>query len=100
MDVAKITISIEAKLLKKIDLLVKERVFQDRSQLFQIAVSEKISRFRRGRSFVSAQSWMQKKNKHWQIWVWFLLETHAKAWTLNKMKECDLFGRPHSVGIS
>ncbi len=44
MSVAKVTISIEANLLKKVDRLVKERVFSNRSQAVQSAVEEKISR--------------------------------------------------------
>lgn len=49
MHVAKVTISIESQLLKKIDLLVKDRVFPNRSQAFQTAVSEKVSRLDRNR---------------------------------------------------
>ncbi len=44
MSVAKVTISIESNLLKKVDRLVKERVFSNRSQAVQSAVEEKISR--------------------------------------------------------
>ncbi len=44
MSVAKVTISIESNLLKKVDRLVKERVFSNRSQAVQLAVKEKISR--------------------------------------------------------
>jgi Arc/MetJ-type ribon-helix-helix transcriptional regulator len=44
VGVAKVTISIEAGLLKKVDRLVKERVFSNRSQAVQSAVEEKISR--------------------------------------------------------
>lgn len=46
---AKITISIESSLLKKVDYLVKERVFANRSQAIQSAVKEKISRLDRNR---------------------------------------------------
>lgn len=49
MGVAKITISIESELLKKLDLLVKERVFSSRSQAFQSAVREKVSRLETNR---------------------------------------------------
>jgi metal-responsive CopG/Arc/MetJ family transcriptional regulator len=49
MNVAKVTISIESQLLKKVDHLVKERVFHNRSQAFQAAVSEKVSRLDRNR---------------------------------------------------
>lgn len=44
MSVAKVTISIESNLLKKVDRLVKERVFSNRSQAVQAAVEEKVSR--------------------------------------------------------
>ena len=44
MNVAKVTISIEANLLRKVDRLVKERVFSNRSQAVQSAVEEKLSR--------------------------------------------------------
>ena len=44
MSVAKVTISIEANLLKKVDRLVKERVFSNRSQAVQSAIEEKVSR--------------------------------------------------------
>jgi metal-responsive CopG/Arc/MetJ family transcriptional regulator len=44
MSVAKVTISIESNLLKKVDRLVKERVFSNRSQAVQSAIEEKVSR--------------------------------------------------------
>ena len=49
MGVAKVTISIESDLLKKVDYLVKERVFSNRSQAIQSAVAEKVSRLDRNR---------------------------------------------------
>ena len=49
MSVAKVTISIESSLLKKVDRLVKERVFSNRSQAVQCAVEEKVSRLDRNR---------------------------------------------------
>jgi Arc/MetJ-type ribon-helix-helix transcriptional regulator len=49
MSVAKVTISIESGLLKKVDYLVKERVFSNRSQAIQSAVKEKVSRLDRNR---------------------------------------------------
>jgi len=49
MSVAKITISIESRLLKRVDYLVQERVFPNRSQAFQAAVEDKISRIDRNR---------------------------------------------------
>ena len=44
MGVAKVTISIESNLLKRVDRLVKERVFSNRSQAVQSAIEEKVSR--------------------------------------------------------
>ncbi len=49
MSVANVTISIESGLLKKVDYLVKERVFSNRSQAIQSAVKEKVSRLDRNR---------------------------------------------------
>ncbi len=49
MSAAKITISIEPKLLKKVDHLVKARVFPNRSRAIQAAVEEKITRLDRSR---------------------------------------------------
>lgn len=49
MSVAKVTISIESRLLKKVDYLVKERVFPNRSQAIQSAVEEKVFRLDRNR---------------------------------------------------
>lgn len=43
------TISIESGLLRKIDRLVKEKVFPSRSRVIQDAVSEKIDRIDRNR---------------------------------------------------
>lgn len=44
MSVAKVTISIESRLLRRVDHLVKARVFSNRSQAIQAAVEEKVSR--------------------------------------------------------
>ena len=44
MSVAKITISMEQHLVKKIDQLIKDKTFGNRSQAIQSAVKEKISR--------------------------------------------------------
>jgi metal-responsive CopG/Arc/MetJ family transcriptional regulator len=41
---AKVTISIESGLLRRVDHLVKERVFSNRSQAVQAAVREKVAR--------------------------------------------------------
>ena len=44
MGVAKVTISIDSGLLKRVDHLVKARVFTNRSQAIQTAVRETVSR--------------------------------------------------------
>ena len=44
MGVAKVTISIESSLLRRVDQLVKARVFSNRSQAIQTAVEEKVAR--------------------------------------------------------
>jgi metal-responsive CopG/Arc/MetJ family transcriptional regulator len=49
MNVAKVTVSIESSLLKKIDRLVKAKVFPNRSRAIQDAVLEKIERFDQNR---------------------------------------------------
>ena len=49
MSVAKVTVSIESALLRRVDNLVKERVFPNRSQAIQAAVQDKLSRIDSGR---------------------------------------------------
>ena len=49
MGVAKVTISIESDLLRQIDRLVKERVFESRSQAVRAAVDEKLERLDKDR---------------------------------------------------
>ena len=49
MNVDKVTISIDAGLLRKIDRLVKAKIFPSRSKAIQAAVSEKIESFDRNR---------------------------------------------------
>ncbi len=49
MNVSKVTISIESTLLSKVDRLVRERVFPNRSQAVQSAVEEKLSRLDKNR---------------------------------------------------
>ncbi len=44
MSAAKVTISIDQTLLKKVDHLVKSHVYSNRSQAIQQAVEEKVSR--------------------------------------------------------
>ena len=49
MSVAKVTVSIESDVLNQLDRLVKERVFPNRSQAFQVAVGEKLARLNKTR---------------------------------------------------
>ncbi|MFQ5329308.1 MAG: CopG family transcriptional regulator [Thermodesulfobacteriota bacterium] len=49
MTTAKVAISINQNLLKKLDLLVKGKVFTNRSQAIQVAVQEKIERMEHSR---------------------------------------------------
>jgi metal-responsive CopG/Arc/MetJ family transcriptional regulator len=49
MNVDKVTISIESRLLKRVDRLVREKMYPSRSKVFQDAVSEKIDRVDRNR---------------------------------------------------
>ena len=44
MSAAKVTVSIDSGLLKRVDHLVKARVFTNRSQAIQAAVKETVSR--------------------------------------------------------
>jgi len=44
MSVAKITISIDERLLNRLDVLVQSQIFPSRSQAVQSAVQEKIAR--------------------------------------------------------
>lgn len=49
MSTSKIAISIDEKLLQKLDRLVKDKTFANRSQAIQAAVREKIERMKYGR---------------------------------------------------
>jgi metal-responsive CopG/Arc/MetJ family transcriptional regulator len=49
MSAAKVTISIDETLLKKVDNLVKARVFHSRSQAIQLAIQEKVTRIDKSR---------------------------------------------------
>ena len=49
MSVAKIGITIDESLVKRIDLLVRQKTFPNRSKAIQEAVQEKLIRFNRGR---------------------------------------------------
>jgi metal-responsive CopG/Arc/MetJ family transcriptional regulator len=46
---AKIAITLDDKFLRELDQLVRERVFQNRSQAIQLAVAEKLERLQRRR---------------------------------------------------
>jgi metal-responsive CopG/Arc/MetJ family transcriptional regulator len=49
MGRSKIAITLEEKFLEELDRLVRERVFQNRSQAIQAAVEEKLERLQRRR---------------------------------------------------
>jgi metal-responsive CopG/Arc/MetJ family transcriptional regulator len=49
MPVAKVAISIDETLLKNLDSLVRRRLFQSRSEVFQRAAEEKLARMRKSR---------------------------------------------------
>jgi metal-responsive CopG/Arc/MetJ family transcriptional regulator len=49
MSMAKITVSIDDKQLKKIDLYVKKKIFKNRSQAFQISISQTLEHLEHGR---------------------------------------------------
>lgn len=49
MAVAKVAITLEASLLKRLDRIVKQRQFPNRSQAIQAAVREKLARLDRTR---------------------------------------------------
>jgi metal-responsive CopG/Arc/MetJ family transcriptional regulator len=49
MSVAKVAISIDHRLLRRLDSLVEQEVFRSRSEAIQKAVAEKLDRLDRGR---------------------------------------------------
>lgn len=49
MGVAKVAISMDQTLLKKIDQLVEEKKFQSRSQVIQLALQDKIAKIEKHR---------------------------------------------------
>lgn len=49
MNVDKVTVSIDSRILRRLDLLVQSRVFPSRSRAIQDAVTEKLNRIDRGR---------------------------------------------------
>jgi metal-responsive CopG/Arc/MetJ family transcriptional regulator len=49
VSTAKVAISIDERLLRRVDNLVKEAVFRSRSEAIQKAVAEKLTRMDRGR---------------------------------------------------
>ncbi len=49
MSTAKVAITLDENLLRRLDRLVKNRMFENRSRAIQEAVSEKLARLERGR---------------------------------------------------
>ena len=77
MSVAKVTISIQSQLLKKLDYLVKERVFPNRSQAIQSAVEEKVSRLDRNRL---ARECAKLDKDEERAWADFGLAAEVEEW--------------------
>lgn len=77
MSVAKITISIEDELLRKLDLLVRERVFPNRSQAIQSAVEEKVKKIDKNR--LARECAKLDKNEERQ-WADLGMEADIKEW--------------------
>ena len=49
MPTAKIAITMDDKLLKEVDLLVKEKIYPNRSKIFQEAIKEKLNKISKNR---------------------------------------------------
>ncbi|MBX3268212.1 MAG: ribbon-helix-helix protein, CopG family [Acidobacteria bacterium] len=49
MSTEKVTVSIDAAILQRLDRLVKDEIFTSRSRAIQVAVEEKLERFDRTR---------------------------------------------------
>jgi metal-responsive CopG/Arc/MetJ family transcriptional regulator len=49
MGMAKVAVTLDEELLARVDRLVKERVFPNRSRVIQEAVAEKLGRLEQGR---------------------------------------------------
>lgn len=77
MSVAKVTISIESRLLKRIDSLVKNRVFPNRSQAIQSAVEEKVIRLDKSRL---ARECAKLDKKEEQAWADLGLAAEVDEW--------------------
>ncbi|MCC6326994.1 MAG: ribbon-helix-helix protein, CopG family [Acidobacteria bacterium] len=77
MSVAKVTISIESQLLKRIDSLVKNRVFPNRSQAIQSAVEEKVIRLDKSRL---ARECAKLDKKEEQAWADLGLAAEVDEW--------------------
>lgn len=77
MSVAKVTISIEEGLLRKVDNLVTKRVFSTRSQAIQSAVAEKITRFDNNRLARECEKLNAAEEQSLADWG---LEADAKEW--------------------
>ncbi|MBN1866171.1 CopG family transcriptional regulator [Candidatus Sumerlaeota bacterium] len=49
MSTAKVAVTMDERLLERLDRLVRDRAFENRSRAIQEAVSEKLARLERGR---------------------------------------------------
>lgn len=63
MKTSKVAISIDSALLKRVDGLVRSRAFASRSQAFQKAVEEKLSKLRRSRLAQECEKLNKKEEK-------------------------------------
>jgi metal-responsive CopG/Arc/MetJ family transcriptional regulator len=65
MRTAKVAITLDEDLLKRLDLLVKNRMFENRSLAIQEAVSEKLVRLERGRLARECAKLDRNLSKRW-----------------------------------
>jgi Arc/MetJ-type ribon-helix-helix transcriptional regulator len=77
MSTAKVAITLDEDLLKRLDRLVKNRLFENRSRAIQEAVSEKLARLERGRL---ARECAKLDRKFEQIMAEEGLSVEAEEW--------------------
>jgi metal-responsive CopG/Arc/MetJ family transcriptional regulator len=77
MSKAKVAITLDEDLLKRLDRLVKNRLFENRSRAIQEAVSEKLARLERGRL---ARECAKLDRKFEQTMAEERLSVEAKEW--------------------
>jgi metal-responsive CopG/Arc/MetJ family transcriptional regulator len=77
MNAAKVAISIDQRLLRQLDRLVKTRVFRTRSQAIQYAVQEKLGRLEKSRL---ARECAKLSRREERAMAEIGLEVDAKEW--------------------